>query len=273
MEEGIGLLHASFEASLSLLGRQQLMTSHLARAGGTEAIDKYQLIAITGNHHFAIEKCVYIYIYTYIYISGWWYTYPSEKYESQMWWLFPIYIYTWENKKCSKPPTKFILYIIILFWCFVDFLELIRFLRVQLLWSTRGGYTWTCVYHQHESSEDCQHVHCPWPCLRNRITWDHRKKPTGFAGKRWPPCVPSTFAPSRSRRLTSQAARILPHGVPAPFALPWEIDTQIPYIQRQKKHGFLRGAPKSKYDCMTHHVLHKKVQIGHTQILHIDPSC
>jgi hypothetical protein len=23
--------------------------------------------------------------------SGWWYTYPSEKYESQLWWLFPIY--------------------------------------------------------------------------------------------------------------------------------------------------------------------------------------
>jgi len=78
----IGLLHASFEASLSLLGRQQLMTSHLA-AGGTEAIDKYQLIAITGNHHFAIEKCVCIYIY--VSISGWWYTYPSEKYEFVSW--------------------------------------------------------------------------------------------------------------------------------------------------------------------------------------------
>ena len=24
--------------------------------------------------------------------SGWWYTYPSEKYESQLWWLFPIYM-------------------------------------------------------------------------------------------------------------------------------------------------------------------------------------
>ena len=24
-------------------------------------------------------------------ISGWWYTYPSEKYESQLGWLFPIY--------------------------------------------------------------------------------------------------------------------------------------------------------------------------------------
>ena len=25
------------------------------------------------------------------YLSGWWYTYPSEKYESQLGWLFPIY--------------------------------------------------------------------------------------------------------------------------------------------------------------------------------------
>ena len=24
-------------------------------------------------------------------LSGWWYTSPSEKYESQMGWLFPIY--------------------------------------------------------------------------------------------------------------------------------------------------------------------------------------
>ena len=38
----------------------------------------------------------YIYIYT-----GWRYTYPSEKYESQMGFFFPIY-----GKKCSKPPTS-----------------------------------------------------------------------------------------------------------------------------------------------------------------------
>ena len=25
------------------------------------------------------------------YLPGWWYTYPSEKYESQLGWLFPIY--------------------------------------------------------------------------------------------------------------------------------------------------------------------------------------
>ena len=32
-------------------------------------------------------------------ITGWWLTYPSEKYESQLGLLFPI----WKNKKCSKP--------------------------------------------------------------------------------------------------------------------------------------------------------------------------
>ena len=30
------------------------------------------------------------------------YTYPSEKYESQLGWLFQT---EWENIKCSKPPT------------------------------------------------------------------------------------------------------------------------------------------------------------------------
>ena len=33
---------------------------------------------------------------------GWWLGHPSEKYESQLGWLFP-----WEHKKCSKPPTSF----------------------------------------------------------------------------------------------------------------------------------------------------------------------
>jgi len=35
--------------------------------------------------------------------SGWWYTYPSEKYESQLGLLFPIY---GKIKKVSKPPTS-----------------------------------------------------------------------------------------------------------------------------------------------------------------------
>ena len=34
--------------------------------------------------------------------AGWWYTYPSEKNESQLgWW------HSWKNKKCSKPPMKY----------------------------------------------------------------------------------------------------------------------------------------------------------------------
>ena len=39
-------------------------------------------------------------------LSGWWYTYPSEKYESQLGLLFPIYgkIYL---KKSSKPPASY----------------------------------------------------------------------------------------------------------------------------------------------------------------------
>ena len=36
-------------------------------------------------------------------ISGWWLTYPSEKYES----IGMIIPNIWENKKCSKPPTRF----------------------------------------------------------------------------------------------------------------------------------------------------------------------
>ena len=36
------------------------------------------------------------------YASGWWYTYPSETYESQLGLLFPIYM----EKTCSKPPTR-----------------------------------------------------------------------------------------------------------------------------------------------------------------------
>ena len=38
--------------------------------------------------------------------SGWWLSQPSEKYESQLGWLFPIY---GKIKKCSKPPTSYML--------------------------------------------------------------------------------------------------------------------------------------------------------------------
>ena len=35
-------------------------------------------------------------------ITGWWYTYPSEKYES----VGMVIPNIWKNKKCSKPPTR-----------------------------------------------------------------------------------------------------------------------------------------------------------------------
>jgi hypothetical protein len=37
------------------------------------------------------------------YITGWWYTYPSEKYESQLGLFFPIY---GKNVPNSKPPAR-----------------------------------------------------------------------------------------------------------------------------------------------------------------------
>jgi hypothetical protein len=37
------------------------------------------------------------------FIAGWWYTYPSEKYERHLGLLFPTY---GKNKKCAKPPTS-----------------------------------------------------------------------------------------------------------------------------------------------------------------------
>jgi hypothetical protein len=51
--------------------------------------------------------------------TGWWYTYPSEKYESQWEGWHPIY--EMENKKCLKPPTSIVsptdtLYIQIYTW-------------------------------------------------------------------------------------------------------------------------------------------------------------
>ena len=37
-------------------------------------------------------------------ITGWWYTYPSEKYESQLGWWHSQYMES--HKKCSKPPIR-----------------------------------------------------------------------------------------------------------------------------------------------------------------------
>ena len=37
-------------------------------------------------------------------MSGWWYTYPSEKYESQLGWWHSQYMEKWNS--CSKPTTR-----------------------------------------------------------------------------------------------------------------------------------------------------------------------
>ena len=49
------------------------------------------------NKSSATILCLVLNVYT-----GWWLTYPSEEYESQLGSLFPIY----RGKKCSKPPTS-----------------------------------------------------------------------------------------------------------------------------------------------------------------------
>jgi hypothetical protein len=36
-------------------------------------------------------------------LAGWWYTYPSEKYEIQLGSLVS-WLVIWKNKTCSKPP-------------------------------------------------------------------------------------------------------------------------------------------------------------------------
>ena len=38
-------------------------------------------------------------------IAGWWLTYPSEKYDSQLGWWHSKYM---EKKTCSKPPTRWV---------------------------------------------------------------------------------------------------------------------------------------------------------------------
>jgi hypothetical protein len=56
---------------------------------------------------------IYIHIYIYIYIgiyiyTGCWLSHPSEKYEFVSWGYEIPNI--WENKKCSKPPTRTYIY-------------------------------------------------------------------------------------------------------------------------------------------------------------------
>ena len=66
------------------------------------------------------NQMVYIYIYLSIYLSGWWLTYPSEKYESQLGLLFPIY-----GKIKNVPNHQPDIYIYIrtyngIYWCYIN---------------------------------------------------------------------------------------------------------------------------------------------------------
>ena len=49
-------------------------------------------------------------ILMYILYTGWWLTYPSEKWSSSVGMMIPN---IWKNKTCSKPPTRYIIYIYI----------------------------------------------------------------------------------------------------------------------------------------------------------------
>ena len=45
--------------------------------------------------------------------TGWWYTYPSEKYESQLGFLFPI---DGKHEKCSKPSIRLLLLLLLYYY-------------------------------------------------------------------------------------------------------------------------------------------------------------
>ena len=49
-----------------------------------------------------------IYIYIYIYLSGWWFTYPSEKDDLVSW--DDEIPNIWNNKTCSKPPITYVIF-------------------------------------------------------------------------------------------------------------------------------------------------------------------
>ena len=57
------------------------------------------LVETASTQHAGVATSA-IYIYS---NAGWWFTYPSEKYESIGMMTFPT---DWRNKKCSKPPTR-----------------------------------------------------------------------------------------------------------------------------------------------------------------------
>ena len=114
--------------------------------------------------------------------SGWWYTYPSEKYECQLGSLFPVYGKIIHS--CSKPPTSHG-YVIVIQWDFAgtwyffafdeDHMEIVRHLMGEVglsIWVLlffllfffvnvtqsndwyvhHGSYGWLYAYKKFESS-------------------------------------------------------------------------------------------------------------------------
>ena len=87
-----------------------------------------------------------------LYITGWWYTYPSEKYEFVSW--DDDIPNIWKNKKCSKPPTSIICvyttcmcicYIYIYMYCSYILLIYIAFHGTALHYVTRHCTALLCI--------------------------------------------------------------------------------------------------------------------------------
>ena len=90
-----------FLVPCSLHSTQQHPTSTLHRGGG--APQRFQEDFPAGHSPSSLLDpgldilVIYLEHFRKI-VSGWWYTYPSEKYESHLGWLFPIYGTIWKNK-------------------------------------------------------------------------------------------------------------------------------------------------------------------------------
>ena len=78
--------------------------------------------------------------------TGWWYTYPSEKYEFVSWDDYSQYI--WKNKTCSKPPTIMYVYVYIYIHILV---ELRCFTKLNI--SETCGYVGDSPSTYHHSSD------------------------------------------------------------------------------------------------------------------------
>ena len=85
--------------------------------------------------------------------SGWWLTYPSEKYIGQLGWLFPIYY--GKNEKSSKPPT-----------------------RLYIIWYNQYEWLWI----ESGSKAEFSSAHGFWPTAKSKAIWDSA-----------PPCCVNLF--------------------------------------------------------------------------------